>query len=171
MAFLAPGRLDVWRFVAVPMGLCMVSTLLLAAPIEMFGLHLPEPVFAMAPAFAWGVLRPSVLAPICLLVLGLFDDLAWGGRLGLWALGLLAAYGFVLITRNMMSGQGRLMMWVWYAASLTVCMGAAFGVALALTHNAPNLLAVAGQWLPTVLAYPAADRLISRFEDVAPRFR
>ena len=40
-----------------------------------------------------------------------------------------------------------------------------------LTGNAPSLLAVAGQWLPTVLLYPLADRLINRFEDADPRFR
>ena len=105
------------------------------------------------------------------LALGLFDDLVWGGRLGLWGLGLLAAYGLVLVTRNMMSGQSRVMMWVWYGAAWTVCMGAALLAVLAETHNAPNLLALAGQWLPTLLLYPAADRLIVRFEDADPRFR
>ena len=171
MASLTAGRLDLWRWIAAPMALCMAATLVLAAPIKLFGLQLPEPVFAMVPAFAWAVLRPSVLAPLCLLILGLFDDLVWGGRLGLWSLGLLAAYGFVLITRNMMSGQSRLMMWVWYGAAWTACMGAALLAIVAETHNAPNVLALAGQWLPTLLLYPAADRLIVRFEDADPRFR
>jgi rod shape-determining protein MreD len=171
MASLTAGRLDPWRWIAAPMALCMAATLVLAAPIKVFGLQLPEPVFAMVPVFAWAVLRPSVLAPLCLLVVGLFDDLVWGGRLGLWSLGLLAAYGFLLISRNMMSGQSRLMMWVWYGCACSVCMGAAFLAVLAETHNAPNLLAVACQWLPTLLLYPVADRLIVRFEDADPRFR
>ncbi len=164
-------RLDPWRWMAVPMAACMGATLLFAAPIRLYGLRLPEPVFAMVPVFAWAVLRPSILAPLCLLILGTFNDLVWGGRMGLWSLGLLVAYGFVLITRNMMSGQSRFMMWVWWAAALSACMGSVFLIERVLTGNAPNLLAVAGQWLPTVLLYPLADRLIGRFEDADPRFR
>ena len=164
-------RLDPMRWMGVPMAACMVATLLFAAPIRVFGLRLPAPVFAMVPVFAWAVLRPSILAPLCLLILGLFDDLVWGGRLGLWGLGLLVAYGFLLVTRNMMSGQGRLMTWVWWAATVSAGMGAIYLTVRLLTGNAPNPLAVAGQWLPTVLLYPLADRLIARFEDSDPRFR
>ena len=164
-------RLDVWRWMAAPMAACMAATLLFAAPIKVFGLRPPEPLFAMVPVFAWAVLRPSILAPLALLILGLFNDLVWGGRLGLWSLGLLVAYGFILLTRNMMSGQSRLMMWVWWAAALTACMGAVYLTVRVIDGNAPNPLAVAGQWLPTVLLYPLADRLIGRFEDADPRFR
>jgi len=164
-------RLDPVRWMGVPMVACMGATLLFAAPISIYGLRLPEPLFAMVPVFAWAVLRPSILAPVCLLILGLFDDFVWGGRLGLWSLGLLVAYGFVLVTRNMMSGQSRLMMWVWWAAALSACMGALYLTVRVLDGNAPNIVAVALQWLPTVLLYPLADRLIGRFEDADPRFR
>lgn len=164
-------RLDPVRWMGFPMAACMGATLLFAAPIRVYGLQLPEPVFAMVPAFAWAVLRPSLLAPLCLLLLGLFDDLVWGGRMGAWALGLLVAYAFVLVTRNMMTGQSRIMMWIWYAASWSACMGMIYLVLRVITHNSPSMLAVAGQWLPTVLLYPLADRLISRFEDADPRFR
>jgi rod shape-determining protein MreD len=171
VAGLTAERLDPWRWIVAPMVACVVATLLLSAPIRVFGLRLPEPVFGMVPVFAWAVLRPSILAPLCLLALGLCMDLIWGGRLGLWGLGLLVAYGLVLVTRNMMSGQSRVMMWVWWAASLTACMGAVYLAVRVTTHNSPTILAVAGQWLPTVLLYPLADRLISRFEDADPRFR
>ena len=164
-------RLDPVRWMGVPMLACMVATLLFTAPIRVFGLRPPEPLFAMIPVFAWAVVRPSMLAPLCLLILGLFDDLVWGGRLGLWELGLLVAYGFVVVTRSMMGGQGRVMTLLWWAATVSVGMGAVYLAVRVLTGNAPNPLAVAGQWLPTVLLYPLADRLISRFEDADPRFR
>ena len=168
---LTAERLDPIRWVALPMAACMVATLLFCAPIRVHGLRLPEPLFAMIPAFAWAVLRPSLLAPICLLALGLFNDLVWGGRLGLWSLALLVAYGFILVTRNMMSGHSRVMLWAWYGAATLMAMGAAYLATLIETGSAPNLLAVAGQWLPTTLLYPLADRLIGRFEDADPRFR
>ncbi len=168
---LTAERLDPIHWVALPMLASMAATLLFCAPIRVHGLQLPEPLFALIPAFAWAVLRPSLLAPICLLALGLFNDLVWGGRLGMWALALLAAYAFILVTRNMMSGQSRIMLWAWFGAAASFAMGVAYLAVLIETGNAPSLLAVAGQWAPTVLLYPLADGLIGRFEDADPRFR
>jgi rod shape-determining protein MreD len=171
MAKLTAERLDPVRWILIPMAACMAATLLFAAPIRIFGLRPPEPVFAMVPCFAWAVLRPSMLAPLCLLILGLFDDLVWGGRLGVWGLGLLVAYAFVMISRNIMSGQGWLMNGVWYLFVTAAGMGAAYLAVVLEARNLPSLLAVAGQWLPTALLFPLADRLIGRFEDADPRFR
>ena len=168
---LTAERLDPMRWIILPMAGCMGATLLFAAPIRVHGLQMPEPLFAMVPAFAWAVLRPSLGAPLWLLALGLFNDLVWGGRLGLWGLSLLVAYGFILVTRNMMSGQSRVMLWAWFAAASLVAIGVAYLVTLMINGNGPNMRAVAGQWLPTLLLWPVADRLIGRFEDADPRFR
>jgi rod shape-determining protein MreD len=168
---LTAERLDPLRWIIVPMLACLMATLLFAAPIRVYGLRLPEPIFAMIPTFAWAVLRPSIFSPICLLILGLLTDLVWGGRLGLWELGLLTAYGFILVTRSMMSGQSPVMLWVWYAFACFLAMGVAYLAVVFETGNPPSLLTAFGQWLPTVLLYPLADRLIGRFEDADPRFR
>jgi rod shape-determining protein MreD len=168
---LTAERLDPVRWMVLPMAASMAATLLFAAPLRVHGVQLPEPLFAMIPVFAWGVLRPSLVTPVFLLALGLFNDLVWGGRLGLWALALLVAYAFILLTRNMMSGQSRVMLWAWYAAASFAAMGTAYLAVVIGTGNTPSLLAVAGQWLPTALLYPLADRLIGRFEDADPRFR
>ena len=142
-----------------------------AVPIRVFGLQLPEPVFALAPAFAWAVIRPSMLAPFLLLALGLFLDLFWGGPAGLWALALLVAYGMVLAVRATLTGRARR------------CCGSGTG-GLPLSPSASGLLitliepAPPGpcsplfwQFLVTVLLYPFAHRLIERFEDADVRFR
>ena len=73
-----------------------MATILLGIPLHVFTLQLPEPVFPLALAFAWAVIRPSILAPFGILLLGLFLDVFWGGPLGLWALCLLVAYGISL---------------------------------------------------------------------------
>jgi len=164
-------RLDPLRWMGVPMLACMGAALVCAAPIKVFGVQPPQPMWAMVPAFAWAVLRPSILGPACLLVLGLFWDLLYGGRMGLSSLLLLSAYGVVLVTRNMMSGQSRVMMWLWYLVAWSAGMGVAVAMIVQHTGHIPNILAMAGLWLQTALLYPLADRLISRFEDADPRFR
>ena len=117
------------------------------------------------------MIRPSLLPPFVLLLLGLYLDLFYGGALGLWPTCLLLAYGFVLMTRPMMTGQSRAMMWLWYATSCLLAFLAAYLLAMLDALVTPNLLATFWQWLATALLYPFAHRLIERFEDADVRFR
>ncbi|WP_354068385.1 hypothetical protein [Caulobacter sp. 1776] len=166
------GRaLNPGRWLGVPMLLTIGATILFAAPIRIWGLQLPEPVFAMVPAFAWAMIRPSILAPFAILLLGLFLDIFWGGPTGLWGLSLLVAYAMVLILRNMMTGQSRPMMWVWFAGVTGVAMIAAFLFTMLDSLAMPSLLAVFWQFLVTALLFPFAHRLVDRFEDADVRFR
>ena len=163
--------LNPWRWLALPALICIGATMLFAAPFRVFGLQLPEPVFAMVPTFAWAVIRPSVLAPFGVLVLGLFLDAFWGGPMGLWGLSLLSAYATALSMRNMMSGQSRAMMWAWFAGSTGIAMLAGFLFTMLDSLAMPSLVGVFWQFLATVLLFPFAHRLIDRFEDADVRFR
>jgi rod shape-determining protein MreD len=164
-------KLDPLRWLGLPAVACVLATVLFATPIRVFGLQLPEPIFAMAPAFAWAVIRPSLLAPLVLLALGLFLDLLWGGPLGLWPLSMLVGYAGVLVARNMMTGQSWTVLWSWFALTTFVVMGVGYLLSMLKSGAAPSFLAVFLQFLPTVLLYPFAHRLIERFEDADVRFR
>jgi rod shape-determining protein MreD len=143
----------------------------LATPIRVFGLQLPEPVFPLAPAFAWAVIRPSILAPFVLMALGLFLDLFWGGVVGLWPVALLAAYSATFSIRRVLSGLGFWGMGGWYALSV----GVALGVAVLMSHmqgaEIPNIFALLWQALAALALFPLANLLIERFEDADVRFR
>jgi rod shape-determining protein MreD len=159
----------VW--LGVPMLLCAAATLLLATPFRLFGLSLPEPVFAMVLAFAWATIRPSILGPFALLLIGLFQDLFWGAPLGLWALSLLIAYFCALLTRNLMVGQSGQVLWGWYVAICLVGFACACGLTIVGSGVAPTMLGVGLQLLATAVLYPVAQQLIDRFEDADVRFR
>lgn len=167
----AVRSLEPWRWLGVPMLQVLGVTILFAVPIRLWGLQLPEPVFPMTLAFAWAVIRPSVLAPAALVLMGLFLDLFFGGPFGLWALCLLIAYGMVLGGRSMTAGQSRIAMWVWYAVVTAVAMGAGFLVTAVKAHAMPGLVAIGWQYLATIVLYPFAHRLIDMFEDADVRFR
>jgi rod shape-determining protein MreD len=145
--------------------------LLCAAPLEALGLRLPEPVFALIPAFAWAIIRPSILAPFALLVLGLFQDLLWGNPLGLWPLALLAAYGLTSVVRPALSGQSFWTLWAWYLAAVTAAFTLAFGLTWLIAGEAPGLLGLGLQAAVTALLFPLAWRLIDAFEDADIRFK
>ncbi|PTS87419.1 MULTISPECIES: hypothetical protein [unclassified Caulobacter] len=163
--------LNPFRWLGGPLLACVIATMLFSAPIRVWGLHLPEPVFAVVPAFAWALIRPSILAPFAILLLGLFLDLFWGGPTGLWGLSLLVAYATVLAARNMMTGQSRAMMWVWFAGVTAVAMAAGFLFSMLDSLATPSLIGVFWQFLATALLFPFAHRLVDRFDDADVRFR
>ncbi len=164
-------QLNPLRWLGGPLLLCVIATLLLATPIRVFGLALPEPVFGLVPAFAWAMIRPSILPPFALLLLGLYMDVLWGGPTGLWPACLLVAYAPVLVLRNVLAGQGFITMWAWYAAACAMAFG--FGIYLLMLDSGeiPNLIAVGWQFLVTAALYPFAHTLIERYEDADVRFR
>jgi rod shape-determining protein MreD len=149
----------------------VVASLVFAIPMRFWGFALPEPVFAMPAVFAWAVIRPSMLAPIAVMTLGVFQDFLWNTPTAFWAVCLLLPYGVVLAGRAMLAGQSQLMMWVWYGASTALTLGAGYLFTMLSTQNAPDPLSVVWQFLATVVLYPFADRLIDRFEDADVRFR
>ena len=163
--------LQPWRWLGVPALIAIAATIVFAVPLRLFGLAAPEPVFPLALAFAWAVLRPSMLGPLALLGLGLFQDLFWDAPMGLWPIVLLLAYGVALMGRSLMVGQEIEVMLVWYLASIFVGLGAAFVLILINTHSPPNLLAVFWQYLATAVLFPAVQRILSEFRDADIRFR
>lgn len=167
----AARSLEPWRWIGVPMLQVLGATVLFGAPIQVFGLHLPEPVFPMAAVFAWAVIRPSILAPMAIVIMGLALDIFWGGPLGLWALCFLIAYGLLLGGRSMLAGQGRVALWAWYAVVTAVAMGVGFLIIGMRDKAFPGLSAMGFQYLATIILYPYAQRLIDMFEDADVRFR
>jgi len=163
--------LQPWRWLGVPMLVVLVSTLLFGIPIKVFGLQLPQPVFPMTVAFAWAVIRPSILAPFAVLILGLALDIFWGGPLGLWALCLLIAYGVAFMGRAMMAGQNRLILWAWYGLATATAMVAGYLFVMLDARSTPGPIPLAWQFLATIILYPYSQRLIDLFEDADVRFR
>lgn len=159
------------QWIVYPALAVMGLSLVLATPVELFGLKLPEPVLPMVLAFAWPLIRPSLLAPVALFVTGLFLDLLWGGVLGLWPLALLLVYGVVLLSRNLLAGQETRVLFIWYGGCTILAFLVAYVVVMFDAGRAPSLIALFWQVVPTLLVFPAADWMIQRFDDGDVRFR
>jgi rod shape-determining protein MreD len=163
--------LDPWRWIGVPTLLCMGASVLFAIPIRVFGYELPEPVFPLAPAFAWAMIRPSILAPFVLFTMGLFLDLLWYAPTGFWGVSMLVGYALVMFFRSMMTGQSRAVLWSWFGAMVLLVMVTGYVITILDTGRPPSIMAAFWQFLPTTLLYPFAHRLIDRFDDADVRFR
>jgi rod shape-determining protein MreD len=152
-----------------PMLASVAATLVLMTPLRIAGLSLPEPVFPMVLAFAWAVIRPSVVGPLALLATGLFLDLLWGAPLGLWGLALLLAYGGAVVSRSLVTGRGTLMLLMWYFVLTVIAFTAAYLTIMLRARIAPDLPSVLWQLLATLALFPLAQRLIAFFEDAEIR--
>ncbi|MEO8926448.1 MAG: hypothetical protein ABI306_04720 [Caulobacteraceae bacterium] len=171
MTPLTARRLNPILWLGAPMALCAAASLICALPLKIYGLRPPEPLFALIPAFAWGMIRPSILPPFALLALGIFLDLLWGAPLGLWPLALMAAYAPVLLARTFLSAQGIWSLWAWYAAACAAALATGVFFMTLRAGVVPNLVGVAWQFLVTAALFPFANRLIERYEDADTRFR
>lgn len=167
MAVRVVGPLE---WVVYPALVAMLLTLVLATPLRLFGLTLPEPVLPLVLAFAWPMIRPSMLGPVVLFGLGLFLDMFWGGALGLWPLCLLAVYGTMLLARTFVAGQTTYINFMLYLGSVCLAFFMAYLVTVLRVGNAPSVLALAGQMIPTLLLFPVADWLMQKFDDNDVRF-
>jgi len=158
-------------WLGVPMLICLAASVLFALPIRAWGLQLPEPVFALVPAFAWAVTRPSFLPPFVLVLLGFFLDLLWGTPMGLWPLCLLAAYAPALFGRQVLSGQSYGVLWAWYAAACALAFATGFVFISLRAGVMPSLIGVGWQFLVSAALFPFAHYLIQRYEDAGARYR
>jgi len=159
------------QWIVYPSLIAIAATVILATPVKLFGLTLPEPVLPMVLAFSWPLIRPSVLAPMVLVGLGLLLDIFWGGALGLWGLALSAVYGVVLLSRSFLLGQETSVLFVWYAACTLMAFVLAYLIVTVSSPTAPSVLAMIAQIVPTLLVFPLAHIMIERFDDGDVRFR
>lgn len=154
-----------------PALIAVAATVILATPVSLFGLKLPEPILPLALAFAWPLIRPSVLAPLILLALGLFLDVFWYAPLGLWPLSLLLVYGLVLAARSLLAGQESWTLFAWYAGCTFLAFFVAYMIVSLVAGAAPSLLALFWQIAPTLALFPVAAWMIEQFDDGDVRFR
>ena len=163
MSFSATRRRVGRRWILGPSVVSIAGTLIFATPVRLFNLALPEPVFPLVAAFVWAALRPSVVAPLALVGLGLYLDVVWGGPLGLWPMCLIAAHTVALSVRRLLSGEDFFVLWIWYGVA---CL-AAFAVGLIALRVSvgdwPNLIGTALQAVVTIALFPLAWWLIERY--------
>jgi len=163
--------LNPFVWLGAPALACAVGAVVLSAPLTIAGVGLPQPALGMVCAFAWGIIRPSVMAPFALLVLGLFDDLLWGNRLGLWPAALLTTHAVAVAARPVIAGQGFWALWGWYLAACAAGFAVAVGLTLGASGQIPDLAGLAIQSLATGAMFWFGWRLIETYEDADVRFK
>ena len=87
-----------------PALLAVLAVILTNLPVSVTAGLLPPPVLALAPIYYWVLVRPDLMPPVVVLMIGLLEDLLSGGPPGLWAAGCLAAYALADRERDIFAG-------------------------------------------------------------------
>lgn len=168
---IAGRKIGIWDWILLPALIAIAATLLLNTSVQPFGLYLPEPVFPFVLAFTWPLIRPSVIAPMVLALLGLYLDWLWFAPLGFWTLGLVSIYGIMLLVRTFVVSQDWTVILAVYLAALVV-----FNIILIIfssldSGTIPRLWGVFEQAFATALCFPIVLNLMDRFVSSEVRFQ
>lgn len=137
----------------IPVGLALLGVMLGNFPISFLGGLVPPPLLVLMPVYYWAIVRPDLMSPFWIFVLGVLQDLFSGGPPGVWAASFLAVYALIDNQRDMLAGLSGIGAIIGFAVSaLLACACAYFIVAIYYWHL-PPLAPVMAELAMTVFVY------------------
>lgn len=168
---MAKHMIGPWDWIIAPALLSILAIFVMAAPIKIWGLVLPEPIFPLVLAFSWPLIRPSYVAPFVLALLGLFCDMFWGAPFGLYTFLLLCVYGFFLSVRSYIIGQETLVVaGIFSLTCLAFCLLGTIFVSIG-AGEIPRLFGVFEQVIATSMCFPIVNYMLETYLHADVRFQ
>jgi rod shape-determining protein MreD len=128
--------------------------LLVNLPVPLTGGLLPAPLLALTAVYFWALVRPDLMPPFAVLVIGLLEDLFSGGPPGVWATGFVAAYALVDRQRDNLAGLAGIGAVVGFAAAMALAAFATFVLTWIMYLRHPPIAPLLLASVVTVLFYP-----------------
>jgi rod shape-determining protein MreD len=109
--------------------LCAVLCAVLAnVPVSMTGGVVPPPVLALMPVYYWCLVRPDLMPPFAVLIIGVLQDLLSGSPPGVWTASFVAAYALVDRERESFAGLSGIGAILGFAAAMLVAGATAYSI-------------------------------------------
>jgi rod shape-determining protein MreD len=138
----------------LPALLAVLMVILANMPVSFTGGLLPAPALALAAVYFWVLVRPDLMPPVVVLLIGFFEDLASGGPPGLWAAGFLAAYALTDRQRETFAGLSGAGALVGFAGAMLLAGATAYGLASVVYLRFAPLPPLLLESVSTVVFYP-----------------
>ncbi len=157
--------LGVLLWAASPFLTGLFAVLLFATPLQLFDMAVPMPLFPLMVVYYWVMLRPSLMSPLVIFLIGLFQDFLSGGPIGLWALSYLLVAALISTQRGIFAWRGRATLWAGFAIAAILAAGISWLAARIALGAAPSGGALFSETLSTIVAFalvmPALDAISS----------
>ena len=133
--------------------LCGFAAVLISnLPLSLTNGLFPAPLLALVPVYFWCLVRPDLMTPAAVFLIGLLEDIVAGGPPGIWTLAFVTAYAVIARQRDAFAGLSGLGAILGFAtATLIVCMVAY--VTMAALYRFPPVGPIVAELAVTVLFY------------------
>jgi rod shape-determining protein MreD len=88
----------------VPVLFAFLGVLLTNTPVAVFGIWVPAPMYALMPVYYWCLVRPDLMSPGWVLLIGLGNDVLSPAPVGVWAASFVLTYAVLDKQRDAFAG-------------------------------------------------------------------
>lgn len=140
---------------AIPFSLALVGILIANFPVSLMNGRVPPPLFVLMPIYFWTLVRPDLMRPSAVFILGFLEDLLSGGGwpMGVWTLSFVATYAVVDRNRDIFAGLGGVYAILGFATAAFIACGAAYLVVAVYFWRLSSIVPLATELATTVLFY------------------
>ena len=89
---------------AIPVLLSFLGVVVTNLPFSMLGSWIPSPMYALMPIYFWCLVRPDLMSPGWVLLIGIVHDMLSGSPPGIWAASFVATYAVIDRQRDAFAG-------------------------------------------------------------------
>jgi rod shape-determining protein MreD len=133
---------------------CGVLGLALANfPVSFTSGLLPPPLLGLMPLYFWSLVRPDLMPPWAVFILGLIQDLLSGMPPGVWTASFIAAYAFIDRQRDALAGLSGWGAILGFGVVTLIANTCSYLLIAAFFHTFPPVAPVLGMLVVTVGLY------------------
>ena len=137
----------------IPFLCAVVCAILANVPVSVSGGIIPPPVLALMPVYYWCLVRPDLMPPFAVFLIGILQDLLSGSPPGVWTVSFVAAYALVDRERESFAGLSGVGAILGFAAAMLTAGATAYAVIAIYYWNLPPLEPILVEIAVSVIFY------------------
>jgi rod shape-determining protein MreD len=146
---------------AIPFILAVLGVIVGNIPLSLFGANVPPPMLGLMPIYFWCLVRPDLMPPFAVFIVGVLQDLLGGGPAGVWTLSFIAAYAVVDRERDSFAGLAGIGAILGFAAAMLIAGAAAYTIISIFYWHMPPVAPILIEIAISVVFYIPAAFILS----------
>lgn len=158
------GSLMAGRILAsvIPVLCGILGAIIANLPISFMQNAVPPPLFALMPIYYWCLVRPDLMTPGWTFMVGVAQDLFYGGPPGVWTLSFIVTYALIDKQRDQFAGLSGLGAILGFAIAALVSCVSAFIIISLYYWKLSSVSSFVGLFAITVLFYLPVAALLGQ---------
>jgi rod shape-determining protein MreD len=133
--------------------LCGLAAVLISnLPLSLTNGLVPAPLLGLIPVYFWCLVRPDLMTPAAVFVIGILEDMMAGGPPGVWTLAFVITYGVIDRQRDSFAGLAGLGAVLGFATAALITCLVAYAIT-AVLYSFPPIGTIVAELAMTVLFY------------------